>query len=307
MNVAIGIDVGGSHISVANVDQETKKIIPGSESRKEYDHTSDSSSIFQIWTDAISKTLATLTDDMSLQGLGFAMPGPFDYKEGVSKMDQKLVSLYGMHIPTKLNELLESKQELKMRFLNDATCFAIGESISSKETQEGRVVVMTLGTGFGSAFLDNGLPVVQRADVPEHGCLWHLPFGESIADDYFGSKWFVKYLEEHYATKVKGVREILEIANGETIAKIFEAFSKNLSSFLGPYLKQFEAEILIIGGNISRALPHFEDKLKSLLLLQDVDIEIRASKLLEDAAITGASILLDDNYWTEVYKTIPNI
>jgi len=305
--VAVGIDIGGSHISVAIVDEKTKKIIPGSESRKDYDHKLNANTILQVWADAINSTLESVTDDMSLQGVGFAMPGPFDYKEGICRMDQKMISLFGLHIPTKLNQMLNSELGVKMRFLNDATCFAIGESIGGKGAGKDKVVVITLGTGFGSAFLDQDYPIVERDDVPSEGCLWHLPFGNSIADDYFASKWFVRYCEEQYSKKFSGVREILEIADNEMIDNIFGEFTKNLSSFIGPYLKKFHAEILIIGGNISKALPLFQDKLLELFKLQGVEIEIKSSELLEDAAIIGASKLLDDDYWTEVYKTIPNL
>jgi len=305
--VAAGIDVGGSHISVAIVDEKTKEIISGSESRRDYDHKSSANTILQVWADTINSTLESMTEDMSLQGIGFAMPGPFDYKEGICRMDQKMISLFGLHIPTKLNAMLNYEQGVEMRFLNDATCFAIGESIAGIGAGKDKVVVITLGTGFGSAFLDQDYPIVKRGDVPPEGCLWHLPFAEGIADDYFGSKWFVNFFEEQYSKKISGVREMLEIANSEMNEKIFGEFTKNLASFIGPHLKNFQAEILIIGGNISKALPLFQDKLFNLLKLQGVEIDIRSSELLEDAAIIGASKLLDDDYWAEVYKTIPNL
>jgi len=305
--VSIGIDVGGSHITTAGVDETDMHVIEGSKTRRSFDHSLDAESILKIWAEAIESTIHKLGEDFLLSGMGFAIPGPFDYKKGICQMDQKMVSLKGKHIPNELNKILQVERDFKMRFLNDATCFAIGESIAGMGVGKSKVVVITLGTGFGSAFLDQNIPIVKRYDVPKEGCLWHLPFGNSIADDYFGSKWFVNFFAENYSEKVDGVREILEKGETLKIENVFSKFASNLSDFLGPYLKEFEADILIVGGNISKALPYFKNKLISLLHSQGIEIEIKASELLEEAAIVGASKLLDDDYWAEIYQTIPNI
>jgi len=305
-NVSIGIDVGGSHISVAAVNQDTMQIISGSQSRKEYDHRSEAEIILKVWAEAINHTLLTLSNDMTVSGIGFAMPGPFDYKDGVSRMKQKLTSIYGMNIPSELDLILKKDRNLEMRFLNDATCFAIGESCMGRGAGKSKVVVLTLGTGFGSAFLEQNIPIVKREDVPPEGCLWHLPFGENIADDYFSTKWFSKYYQDHFGKSVEGVRQIVDNSDEKTIEQIFNAFSNNLSTFVGPHLEKFKAEILIIGGNISKAFPHFGSKIKTLIEGQGIDIEISPSELFEDAAILGAAKLLDDKYWTQICKNIPN-
>ena len=47
---------------------------------------------------------------------------------------------------------------------------------------------ITLGTGFGSAFISNRIPIVDGPLVPRLGCVYHLPYRDGIADDYFSTR-----------------------------------------------------------------------------------------------------------------------
>lgn len=49
-----------------------------------------------------------------------------------------------MHIPTAINKILD--KDLKMRFINDAACFAIGESVKGEGENFKKGVVITLNT-----------------------------------------------------------------------------------------------------------------------------------------------------------------
>jgi len=54
-----------------------------------------------------------------------------------------------------------------------------------------RIVALTLGSGFGPAFIKNGLPVAGENGIPDDGFLCHVPFQKSIADEYFSTRWFL--------------------------------------------------------------------------------------------------------------------
>jgi glucokinase len=305
--ITLGVDIGGSHLSCALIDNSTLEIISGSDVRSTYDHTLDANSIFNIWANTITASLDSIPLHSEFQGIGFAMPGPFEYANGISKMEQKLVSLFGKHIPTELNRKLDFDHDIKMRFINDATSFAIGESLKGQGHLKKKVVVITLGTGFGSAFLENNLPIVDRSDVPEEGCLWHLPFKDGIADNYFSTSWFISYYKTLSDSPIQGVKDMLEVGSESDIKQVFNRFSENLSTFIGPHLKTFDAEILIIGGNISKSLPYFIDSLKAHLTNQNIEVEIAPSILLEEAALIGGAHLFDSDFWQEVSKVLPNL
>lgn len=304
---AIGADIGGTHITCAAVHLETGEIVAGARSRSACAHDAPADTILQAWASALNDTLSKTGTD-ALAGFGFAIPGPFDYRNGISRMEHKFPQLYGKHIPTALRPLLRAGQELPMRFINDATAFAIGEAWQGDGKGFNRVVVITLGTGFGSAYLENGIPVVNDARVAPEGCLWHLPFKHSIADDYFSTKWFLRTYEIQTGEKVEGVKTLLDRADRDAVARdLFARFGRNLAECLAPWLQKFDAEILIIGGNIAHALPLFGPVFQEDLHRRGVSVKIAPSRLEEHAALTGAGRLLDDSFWEKVSAEIPRI
>lgn len=303
----IGADIGGTHITCAAVNIETGTIAQDTLSRATYQHDAPAETILHAWASALNDTLSKSGTEKPA-GIGFAIPGPFDYREGISKMQHKFQNLYGMHIPSALHPLLHAGQTLPMRFINDATAFAIGEAWQGEGKGFRRVVVITLGTGFGSAYIEDGLPVTTGHRVAKEGCLWHLPFKDSIADDYFATKWFLREYEQQTGEKVDGVKTLLDRAGAGTVAKnLFIRFGHNLAECLAPWLKKFDAEVLVIGGNIAHALPLFGAVFQDDLKQMGVSAKVAPSKLKEHAALLGGARLLDDGFWEKVSAHLPKI
>jgi glucokinase len=223
-------------------------------------------------------------------------------------MQHKFEGLYGVHIPDALRPGLTAGRSLPMRFINDATAFAIGESWMGEGRGLRKVVVITLGTGFGSAFLDDDVPIVQGAEVPPEGCLWHLPFRDGIADDYFSTRWFTQTYAEQSGHRVPGVKTLMDKAAADPVAgQLFETFGQNLAECLGPWLLRFGAEVLIVGGNIAHALPLFGPALRAGLQVTRVPARITPSVLWEKAALLGSARLLDDAFWAKVSVHLPTL
>ena len=86
----------------------------------------------------------------------------------------------------------------------------------------------------------------------------------------------------------------------EKAREVFNEFGENLAAFLTLWLKKFETESLIIGGNISKAYDLFSQRFKEELLNQGVDIKIGVSKLKEEAALIGSARLLDASYYKSI-------
>lgn len=304
---SIGVDIGGTHITCAAVNISEGVLLGDSLSRMAYQHDAAADQILLAWATALNSTLSKVAHE-AVAGIGFAIPGPFDYREGVSKMQHKFKHLYEVHIPTALNKLLAPGRDLPMRFLNDATSFAVGEAWLGVGRGHDKVVAITLGTGFGSAFIDQGVPVVEGATVPPEGCLWHLPFKEGIADQYFSTGWFIAEYEKTGREKVSGVKTLMERAAADVVAQgLFQQFGRNLAECLAPWLQKFQAEILVIGGNIAHALPLFEADFVKALGAQGVSVLVAPSKLLEHAALIGSARLMDDAFWEKVSAHLPRI
>src|ERR1035437_6163729 len=236
---AIGADIGGSHISCAVIDLEKETIIRESFATQKVDNQASADDILESWAIALKKSIKHI-DSNQLAGIGFAMPGPFDYEKGIAMFTEsvaKYQKLHGINVALRLKELLGLGEGTDVRFMNDASAFAIGEAWIGKASKVDRSLSITLGTGFGSAFVDNGVVVVERDDVPKLGCVWHLPYNGGIADDSFSTRWFIKRYAEKSNIQTTGVKEIADKAVTDPIAKeIFVEYGTHLGEFLAPWL-----------------------------------------------------------------------
>ncbi len=304
---AIGADIGGTHISAMAVDAIAGSSFPQTYCRLSYAHTDTADQILGSWASAITQTLARTTG-APVAGVGLAMPGPFDYRNGISNMQHKFGALYGLNIADALRDRLPALQNMPIRFINDATAFAMGEAWKGAGRGHRRVVVVTLGTGFGSAFLENGVPVVRAPGVPPEGCLWHTPFRGEIAEEHFSTRWFVKAYRERTGMSVDGVKPLMDKAGQDPVVQgLFTEFGRNLALCLSPWLQSFDADILVIGGNISRAFPLFGTVFQQDLTAANVGTSVAVSTLREEAAILGSARLLDDAVWEKVSADLPAV
>lgn len=303
---AIGADIGGSHISCALVDMFEGHIVEGSYSELKIDNKGTPEEILSGWKQALYGTISKVGQDQ-VAGIGFAMPGPFAYDKGIALFDEsvdKFEKLHQVNISSELARRLEI--DAPIRFMNDASAFAVGEAWLGEASKVKKSVSITLGTGFGSAFVADGLPVVEGQGIPELGCVWHLPFKDGIGDDYFSTRWCIARWEEITGEKVDGVKPIAELAATNSKAKsLLEEYGSNMGEFLGPWLKRFGAELLVIGGNISGAYQLFGPALEDKLKKQGANVEIAISNLKEDAAIIGGARLIDPDFYEKIQAVLP--
>ena len=299
---SVGVDIGGSHISCAVVDPACRSILRETLTELPVDNKGEAGEIIATWSDAIRSSIRHVDPD-DLRGIGFAMPGPFDYVNGICliKGVPKYEKLYGTNVGEEISKYLDLKAGQSVRFMNDASSFAVGESLGGKAAGCKRSMSITLGTGFGSAFVENNVPVVTGDSVPELGCVYHFKYKDGIADDYFSTRWFISRYKEMTGIDVEGVKPIAEKGNhDESVKAIFREFGESLAAYLAPFLIKFGAEVLVIGGNISRAYDLFGEPFKNGLLNQDCQTRTHTSDLMEDAALLGSAYLLDNELWEAV-------
>ncbi|TKG97099.1 ROK family protein [Puteibacter caeruleilacunae] len=300
--IAIGVDVGGSHVCCAAFDLTNMQLIEGTHAEMKVDNKGTTEEIISAWASAIKESIDKAGICM-LTGIGFAMPGPFDYVNGISliKGVNKFENLYGVHVGEEIAGKLNLESDQPVRFINDATAFAVGEAWIGKASSVENVMAITLGTGFGSAFLDKGIPQVEGENIPEMGCVYHLPFKGEIADESFSTRWFVNNYNARSETKVTGVKDIALRYNDDQIAReLFNEFGTNLGEFLGPWFSKIGTEMLVMGGNISNAYGLFEEAFKSSLEAQEVQVQIGISELKEEAALVGSARLVINDYYQSI-------
>ena len=239
--------------------------------------------------------------------ISFAIPGPFQYKNGIAMFEtnDKYENLYQVSITDELPAFLNGN-DLDFRYLNDATSFGVGVAKLGEATGSKKVIAITLGTGFGSTFILNGIPLVKAHGVPKDGCLWDKPYKNGVADDYFSTRWFIKKYKELSGENVKGVKEIA-LSENEYAKETFNEFSHNLAEFMIPVIQKFQPDLIVLGGNISNANNRFLPKVKEILKKEGVDVNFSISTLMEEAAIIGSARLFESCFWEQVKNDLPEL
>ena len=170
--------------------------------------------------------------------------------------------------------------------INDAASFLQGEWFGGAANGFERVIGITLGTGLGTC--------VYEKHHASNANLWSLPFKDGIAEDYLSTRWFVSRYEELTGNKVSGVRELSGLVNTDSgVKRIFNEFGVNLGDFLTKFLKMAPADLVVLGGNISKSYRYFKEPLlETLQKNKRSETEIRTALLGEEAALIGAA-----SYW----------
>jgi glucokinase len=291
VNIAMGVDIGGTHITAALIDLQNKKVIPASVKRSTVNAAGTPDEIINTW----SRCMTSAMEHADVNNICVAIPGPFEYETGISLMrgQDKYENLYGLNIKERLALSLNlPKQAVFMD--NDAACFLQGEVFNGVASayDNGTVMGITLGTGLGSAFFKEGKS--RNADM------WCWPFKESIAEDYLSTRWFVQRWDQLTNETISGVRELTERhATNENTAILFAEFAEHLSSFLLDFIAKESPDAIVIGGNIAKAFDWFGPALIASIGGKQRGIKIVPAKLGEEAQLLGAV-----SSWLQRQKTM---
>ncbi len=304
--ISIGVDVGGSHISCAAYDLKNKKLIAESISHIPLNNQGSKKEIVDAFGTVLRLCISKIEAN-DLLGIGIAMPGPFDYVNGIGLFtgsNAKFQSINQVNLRDEIQENI-GLMNLPIRFINDATAFAIGEYFLGKLRGGKQTLAITLGTGLGSAFLSEGIPVIVEDTVPENGCIWHLPFEKGIADDYFSTRGLLNRYFERTGIKLTGVKEIADLATeDEQVKELFTDFGEKIAFLLSPWIKKFKVEAIVFGGNISKASYLFDDAMNQQFKKDNLELRIEYSELQESAAFVGGAQLLDSEFWESIKEQL---
>ena len=281
-SLALGVDIGGSHITAALVDLEKKAIVDSSLQRNYVNCKAASNIIFDEWCEVI--TQAYIGFEHVAKIIGIAMPGPFDYENGISLIEDqdKFRSLYNFNVKKEIATRLNIPSS-NINFINDAAAFLQGEIFNGATSITNQNVLgLTLGTGLGSAIYSN--------TFAKDAALWDSVFLNGIAEDFLSTRWFIQRYHQLSGKIIQGVKELLEIVHKDDYAlSTFQEFGYNLAHFLIPVIKKNNINVVIIGGNISGAHKLFFPELMSTLKRNNNDSIINITKLKEHAALIGAA------------------
>ncbi|MFH6934792.1 ROK family protein [Flavobacterium sp. FlaQc-30] len=292
---AVGLDIGGTHITAAIIDIVDMKVMDFSLHKESFDSNMPVEEVMTIWEKAIRTSFKNSKVEKT-SGLAVCMPGPFDYTNGICwiKDQSKYEHFYGLNVRDLFQDKLDLSSDFPILFENDAVCFGKGEVFKDSENLSKKVMAITLGTGLGACFIDKGESISTGNLVPKDGEIYDLPYKEGIAEDYVSVRGLLAGYFALSGKKVNNGLELFNLAeNGDKMAvKVFEQMGQDLAAIVLPWLEKFGADSFIIGGKIANAseffLPIFNQKIKEA----GSEIEVSISTDNEIAALLGATSML---------------
>jgi polyphosphate glucokinase len=243
---AFGVDIGGSGIKGAIVDLEKGDLAT---ERVKY-LTPDPST-----PEAVAKVVAQLVNQAGWTGeLGATFPAVI--KDGVAKTAANVDKRW---IGTDVDKIFTDITHCEVTVLNDADAAGIAEArFGAARGVDGVVILLTFGTGIGSALLLDGRLVPNTE-------LGHLELDGHDAE-----------------TKASSAAK-----DNEGLS--YKVWAKRVQRYLRHVENLFTPDLFVIGGGISK----HADKWVPLL---ELSTPIKPAQLLNDAGIVGAAMAAHEKF-----------
>lgn len=217
--------------------------------------------------------------------LAMAFPGPADYARGIPHMRGigKYEAIYGLPLQGPLTALLREActtldvpKRLPVILENDARLFTLGayrmDGLATDRATDRyneaasdarvRVLGLTLGTGCGSGFLLDGRLLTAATDtatdaVPPEGYVYPLMLPEGRVDDVLSARGLLA-MARHEGLELKDAAALAPAADGgdPRALTVYRRFGRQLEILIFEVLAGFGADIIYLGGRISRSFAH---------------------------------------------------
>jgi len=235
----LGIDIGGSGIKAALVDTRQGGLI-GERERLATPQPAT--------PEAVAETVCALVRRFDYQGpIGCGFPAVI--RHGIAKSAANIDKSW---INVDVESLMADATGCPCTIINDADAAGLAEMrFGAGYERSGTVLVLTLGTGIGSALFYNGMLFPNSE-------LGHLRLKNGIAEKYTSA----------------AVRQQENLS--------WKAWSKRLNTFFAQVETLFSPDLMILGGGVSRKYEKFFHYL-------DVDAELLPAQLRNQAGIVGAA------------------
>ena len=283
------MDIGGSHVTAANVDLPNRTVVPGQSFREPLDSHGSAEQIVA----AIARCARRLPTPTSGR-LAIALPGPFDHERGVGRYQGvgKFEALRDVDLRAALTPLLPATTGIS--FHHDADAFLLGEWWAGAARGHRHAAGITLGTGVGSSFLRDGRILRAGPGIPPEGRVDLLHYAGQPLEETVSRRAIRRaYAAATGEKPAPDVREIAERARQDDPAatRVFAQTFRALSAVLIPHLTASGTTILVVGGSIAASW----DLIAGPLQAKTTTITVKPAHHLTDAPLLGAAYLTQRN------------
>ena len=262
--MVITLDVGGTGIKASAFDGD-KRLFPPKDHPARSNEDADTVIANFI---GILDAARAYAGKKELEGIAMAFPGPFDYEKGIPLMRglAKYDSIYRMELSRKIAER-RPEYDVGYTFINDVSAYALGAT--TKHGLSGRTAAFAIGTGLGSAFLEDGRILTDGEGVPENGWVYPIPFLDGTIDDYISARGLLAITRRILGKDMDGLDlDRAARAGNEKAKQAMVSFGVLLAEALEPILGRFRPDNVVLGGNIAKSLDlfgsDFQDMVRAL-------------------------------------------
>lgn len=313
MGNRIGIDVGGTNVKIALVNEKGSIIYSNSiPTRAEMGYEYTINNMKEAIGDLLKETKSSAKD---IEGMGFGFPGQIDCQKGIVRLAPNIPGWVDVPIAA----IMEKEFGIPTRVDNDVRCAALGELNFGAGIGCENLICITVGTGIGSGLIINGKLVRGASNAAgeighikldmtggplcgcgDRGCLEAFASGPSIvamAEEYIKGGKSTKYRE--LANPEITPYIVSEAAKqGDPVAqRIFAIVGEYIGIGLASVVNLLNPEKIIIGGGVAAAgdilmTPIKETLVKRAMKIAGSTVEVVPAELGNTAGVIGASLLI---------------
>lgn len=300
--VYIGFDLGGSSLKASsfNLDGELQErcLIDTQKCQRAEDYL-----------DLFKEAAQTLTTTESLKGIGVAVAGVLDLGAGLIINSPNLTILSRTPL---LGMLEDSFSPIPIHMMNDANAAALGEYFAGSGEGFESMFILTLGTGVGGSFVQNG--EIWRGASGMAGEIGHMTIEKNgkpctcgscgCLEAYFSS-WAIArdakaFAEQHTDSVIASLGEmdpisLAELANsGDHDARaIWENGGYALGVGIASVMNLLNPECIVLVGGLVNAKEHFLPAARKAWKEYSIEQASKSSKIFsgklgEWAGVRGA-------------------
>ena len=296
MRYSIGVDIGGTNIRLAIVDEEGNIVSVNKQRTRKMSKPSD-------LVDQIVELYESVNaGSYNVEGMGVGVPGPVKQSTGYVHV----LSNIGLS-DFNLREMLEERLNIKVVVGNDAKVAALAEARLGAGKGEHVVQYITISTGIGGGLVIDGnlyyssngfSQEIGNMNLIKNGRQPNPSMNPGCLEGQCSGTALVSIANERGLDVIHAGEFFEEVTKGNEVAiKLKEEWIENLAFSLGSLANILEPDVFVLGGGVMQSSDYFlNDLIKELnnQVFPQMRGKIRVEKAHfdQDAGIIGASLLV---------------
>lgn len=290
MKKYIGVDIGGTNIRVALVDENNNILYFNKE--KTLENVNNANDLYN----KILSMLKKVENIEECSAIGIGVPGAVkELKEIMTCRNIELLKNFP------LKERIEKDLNIKVVIENDAKVAALAEAVCGAGAGSDIVTYVTISTGLGGATIIN-CNIYNGANGVGSYLSRMILDGSNMSEHLISGTALIDTVNERCKIECKSAQEVFKLAdNNDTIKEIISNYKKYVLALLLNISITINPNAIVLGGGVMKAKEYFLEEVKKEFI-EKAHSFARNTKILEakleEPGVIGAAILAKQNIVT---------